>query len=439
MASQQANASYGMFGALGRFKELRQRILFVLFAIFVYRVFSHVPVPGIDPVRLAEMFDRQSGTILDMFNMFSGGALQRLSVVALGVMPYITASIIVQLFSMIEPRLKELRKEGEQGKRKITQYTRYLTLVFASVQSIGIALLLENQGVVLDPGISFRIGAVVSLVTGSMFLMWLGEQMTERGVGNGISLLIFASIVSGLPGALGGMFELARNGELSILGLVFLLLLMAGVTWAVVFIEKGQRRITVNYPKRQVGRKQYAEQSSYLPLKLNMSGVIPPIFATSLVLFPSTVARWLGDSTEYLSWLKNFAGKIAPGEPLYVAFYAVGIIFFCFFYTALVFDSKETADTLKKQGAFVPGLRPGQQTMEFVDAVITRLTVAGAIYVTTVCLLPEFLTLRFNVPFYFGGTSLLIIVVVIMDFIAQIQAHLFSHQYESLSLRKRRR
>lgn len=421
----------GGLAGLGKLKELRQRLLFVLGALFVFRICTHIPVPGIDPEALARMFDQQSGTILDMFNMFSGGALSRLSVVALGIMPYISASIIMQLLSFIDPRLKQLRKEGEIGRRKITQYTRYGTVILATFQAIGVAIALEGQNVVMNPGLSFRLTAVVSLVTGTMFLMWLGEQITERGVGNGISLIIFAGIVAGLPAAVGGTLELSRTGEMHLLAVIGLFALAIVVTGFVVFVERGQRRITVNYAKRQIGRKMYAGQSSHLPLKLNMSGVIPPIFASSIILFPATLAGWFGQG-EGMRWLQDVSNMMSPGQPIYVLMYAAFIIFFCFFYTAIVFDPRETADNLKKSGAFVPGMRPGEQTAQYLDSVLTRLTMAGAIYITFVCLLPEFLILRFNVPFYFGGTSLLIIVVVVMDFISQVQAHLMSHQYDGL-------
>ncbi|HSR62028.1 MAG TPA: preprotein translocase subunit SecY [Gammaproteobacteria bacterium] len=421
----------GGLAGLGKLKELRQRLLFVLGALFVFRICTHIPVPGIDPEALARMFDQQSGTILDMFNMFSGGALSRLSVVALGIMPYISASIIMQLLSFIDPRLKQLRKEGEIGRRKITQYTRYGTVILATFQAIGVAIALEGQNVVMNPGLSFRLTAVVSLVTGTMFLMWLGEQITERGVGNGISLIIFAGIVAGLPAAVGGTLELSRTGEMHLLAVIGLFALAIVVTGFVVFVERGQRRITVNYAKRQIGRKMYAGQSSHLPLKLNMSGVIPPIFASSIILFPATLAGWFGQG-KGMRWLQDVSNMMSPGQPIYVLMYAAFIIFFCFFYTAIVFDPRETADNLKKSGAFVPGMRPGEQTAQYLDSVLTRLTMAGAIYITFVCLLPEFLILRFNVPFYFGGTSLLIIVVVVMDFISQVQAHLMSHQYDGL-------
>jgi preprotein translocase subunit SecY len=426
----------GGASGLGQLKELRQRLLFVLLALFVYRISSHIPVPGINPVALADLFEQQQGTILDMFNMFSGGALSRFSVVALGIMPYISASIIMQLLSVVEPKLKQLKKEGESGRRKITQYTRYGTVVLATFQAFGVAVALEGQqanglAVVMDPGIGFRVVAVSTLVTGTMFLMWLGEQITERGIGNGISMIIFAGIVAGLPSAIGGTIELSRTGEMHLLAVFGLFALAIAVTAFVVFVERGQRRITVNYAKRQVGRKMYGGQASHLPLKLNMAGVIPPIFASSLILFPATIAGWFGQG-EGMRWLQDIATTLSPGQPIYVLCYAAGIIFFCFFYTAMVFDPRETADNLKKSGAFIPGMRPGEQTANYLDKVLTKLTLAGAVYITFVCLLPEFLILKFNVPFYFGGTSLLIIVVVVMDFMSQMQAHLMSHQYEGL-------
>ena len=426
----------GGLAGLGQLKELRQRLFFVLIALFVFRVATHIPVPGINPIALAELFNQQRGTILDMFNMFSGGALERFSVVALGIMPYISASIIMQLLSVVDPKLKQLKKEGESGRRKITQYTRYGTVFLATFQAFGVAIALEGQqasgqGVVMDPGIGFRVVAITTLVTGTMFLMWLGEQITERGVGNGISLIIFAGIVAGLPAAIGGTLELSRTGEMHLLAVFALFALAIVVTGFVVFVERGQRRITVNYAKRQVGRKMYGGQASHLPLKLNMAGVIPPIFASSLILFPATIAGWFSQS-EGMNWLKDFATTLSPGQPIYVLCYAAGIIFFCFFYTAMVFDPRETADNLKKSGAFIPGTRPGEQTASYLDKVLTKLTLAGAVYITLVCLLPEFLIVKFNVPFYFGGTSLLIIVVVVMDFMSQIQAHLMSHQYEGL-------
>lgn len=435
MSTPGANIA-GTLGGIGKLTELRRRLLFVLGALFVFRVGTHIPVPGIDPNALAALFEQQRGTILDMFNMFSGGALQRLSIFALGIMPYISASIIMQLMSVVVPTLEQLKKEGEAGRRKITQYTRYGTVALATFQAIGVATALQAQSaggmpVVIYPGIGFVFTAAVTLVTGTIFLMWLGEQVTERGVGNGISLIIFAGIVAGLPSALGGTMELARTGEMNALSVLFLLALAIAVTGFVVFVERGQRRITVNYAKRQQGRRMYAAQSSHLPLKLNMAGVIPPIFASSIILFPATLAGWFG-SGEGMGWLQDVAATLSPGQPLYVLLYAVAIIFFCFFYTALVFNSKDTAENLKKSGAFIPGIRPGEQTARYIDGVMTRLTMAGAIYITAVCLLPEFLIVYWNVPFYFGGTSLLIIVVVVMDFMAQVQAHLMSHQYDSL-------
>jgi preprotein translocase subunit SecY len=436
MAAPTTAAVPGGLGGLAQIKELRARVLFLLAALVVYRIATHVPVPGINPIALAELFRQQQGTILDLFNMFSGGALQRLSVCALGIMPYISASIIMQLMTFVEPKLKQLRKEGESGRRKITQYTRYGTVFLATFQALGVAIALEGQHagnlpVVMDPGIGFRIAAVTTLVTGTMFLMWLGEQITERGIGNGISMLIFAGIIAGLPRAIGGTLELSRTGEMHLLTVVALFALAIGVTALVIFVERGQRRITVNYAKRQVGRRMYGGQSSHLPLKLNMSGVIPPIFASSIILFPATVGSWFGQS-EGMSWLKDLSATLSPGQPLYVLLYTTGIVFFCFFYTAIVFDPRDTAENLKKSGALVPGMRPGEQTAQYLDGVLTRLTMAGAIYISLVCLLPEFLILKFNVPFYFGGTSLLIIVVVVMDFMAQVQAHLMSHQYEGL-------
>ena len=431
-ASAMANALSG-----GKLTELKQRLLFVLGALLVFRIGTHIPVPGIDPIALAKLFEQQRGTILDMFNMFSGGALQRFSVLALGIMPYISASIIVQLLTKVSPKLEQLSKEGAAGKRKITQYTRMGTLVLATFQAFGVAVMLESQvapgnlPVVIEPGMLFRLTTAITLVSGTMFLMWLGEQVTERGIGNGISLIIFAGIVAGLPAAIGGTLELARTGELSPILVLVLFALAVLVTAFVIYVERGQRRITVNYAKRQQGRKMYAAQSSHLPLKVNMAGVIPPIFASSIILFPATLGGWFG-SAEGMSWLQDISATLSPGQPLYVAFYAVAIIFFCFFYTALMFNPKETADNLKKSGAFVPGIRPGEQTARYIDGILGRLTLAGAVYITLVCLLPEFLILSWNVPFYFGGTSLLIIVVVVMDFMAQLQAHLMSHQYESL-------
>ena len=420
--------------SMGQLTELRHRLLFVLGAIIVYRIGTFIPVPGVDPAALAALFDQQKGTILDMFNMFSGGALKRASLFALGIMPYISASIIVQLMTSVVPKLDQLKKEGEAGRRKITQYTRYGTLALGTFQAIGIAVALQGQfgqGLVVQTGPGFVFTATVSLVTGTMFLMWLGEQITERGLGNGISLIIFAGIVAGLPAAFGQVVELISNGEMNALLGLFLFIMIVAVTGFVVFVERGQRRITVNYAKRQQGRKMFAAQSSHLPLKLNMSGVIPPIFASSIILFPTTLAQWAGN-TENMRWLQDIIAMVSPGEPLYMVAYAAGIIFFCFFYTALVFNSKETADNLKRSGAFIPGIRPGEQTARYIDKVMSRLTLAGALYITAVCLLPEFLRGSFNVPFYFGGTSLLIVVVVVMDFMAQVQAHVMSHQYEGL-------
>ena len=421
---------------LGQLTELRQRIFFLIGALVIYRVGTFIPVPGVNPAALAEFFSQQQGTILDMFNMFSGGALERASLLALGIMPYISASIIMQLMTAVVPKLEQLKKEGEAGRRKITQYTRYGTLVLATFQAIGISISLQGQAVsgmsyVVQTGPGFVFTATVSLVTGTMFLMWLGEQITERGLGNGISMIIFAGIVAGLPSAFGSVGELVRNGEMNALFALFMFMLALAVTAFVVFVERGQRRVTVNYAKRQQGRKMFAAQSSHLPLKLNMAGVIPPIFASSIILFPTTLAQWAG-SSEDLRWLQDIVAKLSPGEPIYVALYAAAIIFFCFFYTALVFNSRETADNLKRSGAFIPGIRPGEQTAKYIDGVMSRLTLAGAIYITAVCLLPEFLIVGWNVPFYFGGTSLLIVVVVVMDFMAQVQAHLMSHQYEGL-------
>jgi preprotein translocase subunit SecY len=428
-------SSAATLGKTGKYGDLKRRLIFLLLALVVYRVGTHVPVPGIDPDQLRQLFNSQQGGILGLFNMFSGGALSRFSVFALGIMPYISASIIFQMLTYVLPSLEALRKEGESGRRKITQYTRYATLGLALVQSYGIAMALQSQqGLVLSPGLMFIFICMVSLVTGTMFLMWLGEQITERGLGNGISILIFAGIVAGLPTAIGGLFELVRTGAIGPLAAIFIIALIVLVTAFVVFVERGQRKITVNYAKRQVGNKVYGGQSSHLPLKINMSGVIPPIFASSLILFPATLAGWFttGDATR---WIRDLAGALSPGQPLYILLYSGLIIFFCFFYTALVFNSKETADNLKKSGAFVPGIRPGDQTARHIDRILMRLTLAGALYITLVCLVPEFLNLRFSVPFYFGGTSLLIVVVVTMDFMSQVQAYLMTHQYESL-LRK---
>lgn len=420
----------------GRLEELRQRLLFLLGALFVYRVGSHIPIPGVDPKALAAMFASQGGSILDMVNMFSGGALKRLSIFALGIMPYISASIIMQLMTGVIPKLEQIKKEGESGRKKINQYTRYGTVFLASFQAVGVGLMLENQTssgipVVPNPGLQFIFVTAASLVSGTIFLMWLGEQVTERGVGNGISIIIFSGIVAGLPTALGGTLELARTGELSAFSVLMLFVIALGVTSLVVFVERGQRRISINYAKRQEGRKIYAAHKSFLPLKLNMSGVIPPIFASSIILFPATLAGWFGNN-EGLWWLQEVATTLSPGQPVYVLCYAAAIIFFCFFYAALVFNTNETAENLKKSGAVIPGVRPGQQTSNYIDGVMTRLTLVGAIYITLVCLLPEFLILYWNVPFYFGGTSLLIIVVVVMDFMSQIQTYIISHQYEGL-------
>jgi len=416
----------------GKFGDLRRRLTFLLLALVVYRLGAHIPVPGIDPEQLRQLFNSQSGGILNLFNMFSGGALSRFTVFALGIMPYISASIIMQLMTYVVPTLEALKKEGESGRRKITQYTRYGTLGLAVFQSLSIAIALEGSpGLVITPGFGFRMTAVVSLVAGTMFLMWLGEQITERGLGNGISILIFAGIAAGLPNAIGGLFELVRTGSMSIFASLFIITLVVFVTFAVVFVERGQRKILVNYAKRQVGNKVYGGQSSHLPLKLNMSGVIPPIFASSIILLPATVVGWFATG-EGMRWLKDISSALSPGQPIYVLLYAAMIVFFCFFYTALVFNSRETADNLKKSGAFVPGIRPGDQTAKYIDRILGRLTLAGAIYITAVCLLPEFLVLKYNVPFYFGGTSLLIIVVVTMDFWAQVQSYVMSQQYESL-------
>ena len=420
------------FGEMTRFAELRQRLFFLLGALIVYRIGTFIPTPGIDPVALARLFQDQQGTILDIFNMFSGGALERLSIFALGVMPYISASIIIQMMAVVVPQLAAIKKEGESGRRKLTQYTRYSTVLLAAVQGASAAVAFQNQNVVIAPGPQFVFVATMTLVAGTMFLMWLGEQITERGLGNGISMIILSGIVAGLPAAIGGTLELVRTGELNAaVGLVLFAMVIA-VTAFVVFVERGQRRIQVTYAKRQQGRRMYAGQSTHLPFKLNMSGVIPPIFASSLLLFPATIASWGGSASGNLSWLQNVAAGLTPGQPAHMVLYGGLIIFFAFFYTALVFNSRETAENLKKSGAFIPGIRPGQQTGEYIDRVLTRLTVWGALYVTIVCLLPEFLISRFSVPFYFGGTSLLIMVVVIMDFQAQVAAHLMSHQYEGL-------
>lgn len=432
----QANSGIGALAGAGRLTELRQRIFFVIMVLVVYRIGTFIPLPGIDVDVMKALFEQNSGGILGMVNMFSGGALSRMSLFALGVMPYISAAIIVQLLTAVVPSLEKLKKEGEAGRRKITQYTRYGTLGLGLVQALGVSIALQGQSVggsplVFAPGIAFVFVATLTLVSGTMLLVWLGEQITERGVGNGISLIIFAGIVAGLPSAIGGTAELVRTGELHVFTMLILGVLILAVTAFVVFVERGQRRITVNYARRQQGRGMAGQQSSHLPLKLNMAGVIPPIFASSIILFPATVGNWFGQQ-EGMGWLADLSNTLSPGQPLYVLFYAAAIIFFCFFYTALVFNARETADNLKRSGAFVPGIRPGEQTARYVDKVLTRLTFWGAMYITAVCLLPEFLILYWNVPFYFGGTSLLIIVIVLMDFMSQVQSHLVSHQYDSL-------
>jgi preprotein translocase subunit SecY len=417
------------------------RLWFLLGALVVYRIGAHIPVPGIDPTQLAQLFNRNQGGILGMFNMFSGGALSRFTVFALGIMPYISASIVMQLLSIVSPQMEQLKKEGEAGRRKITQYTRYGTVLLAVVQGFAIATTLESQaGLVIDPGMAFRLTTVVTLLTGTMFLMWLGEQITERGLGNGISIIIFAGIAAGLPSALAGLVQLVNTGSMHPVIAIVICIIAIAVTFFVVFVERGQRKILVNYAKRQVGNKIYGGQSSHLPLKLNMAGVIPPIFASSIILFPATITSWFANgsannASPVIVFLKDLAASMAPGEPIHALLYAVAIVFFCFFYTALVFNSKETADNLKKSGAFIPGIRPGEQTARYIDRILMRLTLAGAVYITLVCLLPEFLVARWKVPFYFGGTSLLIIVVVTMDFMAQVQNYVMSQQYESL-LRK---
>jgi preprotein translocase subunit SecY len=419
-------------GKAGKYGDLKKRLLFLLGALIVFRVGAHIPVPGIDPTKLAELFQSQQGGILGMFNMFSGGALSRFTIFALGIMPYISSSIIMQLMTAVSPQLEALRKEGQSGQRKITQYTRYATVFLALFQATGISIALESQpGLVMDPGLLFRFTTVTTLVTGTMFLMWLGEQVTERGLGNGISIIIFAGIAAGLPSSIAGLLELVRTGAMHPLSALLITAAVVFVTWAVCFIERGQRKILVNYAKRQVGNKIYGGQTSHLPFKLNMAGVIPPIFASSIILFPATLGTWFGDR-EGVYWLKDIAATLSPGQPIYVMLYAAAIVFFCFFYTALQYNPRETADNLKKSGAFVPGIRPGDQTSRYLEKILLRLTLAGAVYVTLVCLLPELLILRWNVPFYFGGTSLLIIVVVTMDFMAQVQAYVMTHQYESL-------
>ncbi|MEY3992005.1 MAG: Protein translocase subunit SecY [Pseudomonadota bacterium] len=419
-----------------KYGDLRRRLVFLLLALVVYRVGAHIPVPGIDPDELRKLFSGQQGGILSLFNMFSGGALSRFTVFALGIMPYISASIVMQLLTYVLPAFEQLKKEGEAGRRKITQYTRFGALGLAIFQSLGIAVALEaSAGLVISPGLGFRMTAVVSLTAGTMFLMWLGEQITERGLGNGISILIFAGIAAGLPQAMGGLFELVNTGAMGPLVALLVVAIVALVTYFVVFVERGQRKILVNYARRQVGNKVYGGQSSHLPLKLNMAGVIPPIFASSIILLPATIINWFSSGeTEnpVMRFFKDVASALTPGQPVYVMIYAAAIVFFCFFYTALVFNSRETADNLKKSGAFIPGIRPGDQTARYIDKILLRLTLVGAAYITFVCLLPEFLILKYNVPFYFGGTSLLIIVVVTMDFMAQVQNYLMSQQYESL-------
>ncbi|WP_026353323.1 preprotein translocase subunit SecY [Solimonas variicoloris] len=435
MAKTPGTAGGSMVPDLSKIGEVRNRLLFLLGAIIVFRVGSFIPVPGIDPVQLAALFNQSRGTILDMFNMFSGGALHRLSIFALGVMPYISASIIVQLMATVVPQLKELKKEGESGRRQITKYTRYGTLALAIFQSFGAALALQKSGVAINAGFGFLFVATVSLVTGTMFLMWLGEQITERGVGNGISMIIFAGIVAGFPRALGSTAQLVSEGSIGGFTVIAVLALIALVTWGVVFFERAQRRIPIHHARRQQGRKIFAAQTQHLPLKLNMSGVIPPIFASSIILFPASLVQFFGGDSGSAagSFLQKLANALSPGQPLYTLLYGLLIIFFCFFYTALVFDSRETADNLKKSGAFIPGVRPGAMTAKYIDTVLTRLTVVGSVYILVICLVPEILrSFVTSIPFYFGGTSLLITVVVVMDFMAQLQAHLMSHQYEGL-------
>jgi preprotein translocase subunit SecY len=427
-----ATSSAAQIAKTGKYGDLKRRLFFLLGALVVFRVGAHIPVPGIDPTALAELFRSQQGGILGLFNLFSGGALSRFTIFALGIMPYISASIIMQLLTVVSPQLEQLRKEGQAGQRKITQYTRYFTVVLALFQATGISIALEaQQGLVIDPGLMFRFVTVTTLVTGTMFLMWLGEQITERGLGNGISIIIFAGIAAGLPNGIGGLLELVRTGAMHPLTALLIAVTVVLVTWFVVFVERGQRKVLVNYAKRQIGNKVYGGQSSFLPFKLNMAGVIPPIFASSIILFPATLASWFG-SGEQATWLRDIAAALSPGQPVYVLLYASAIVFFTFFYVALQYNPKETADNLKKSGAFVPGIRPGEQTAKYLEKIMTRLTLAGALYLVLVCLLPEFLILRWNVPFYFGGTSLLIIVVVTMDFMSQVQAYVMTHQYESL-------
>ena len=434
--SKSTNNMTGGLGGLTKSVELRQRIIFVVLALMVFRLGSFITLPGIDPSVMKFLFEQQRGSILDMFNMFSGGSLSRMSLFALGVMPYISASIIIQMMTHVYAPLVQLRKEGERGRKKITKYTRYFTLVLAIMQSFGVSSALQNQNtgstiLVLDPGFTFVGIAVITLVTGTMFLVWLGEQITERGIGNGISILIFAGIVAGLPSAIGNTVELARNGELQGFTVMLIFLLVLLITAVVIYVERGQRKIPINYARKMQGRKMYAAQSSHLPLKINMAGVIPPILASARILFPATIASWGGIGNEG-GIVQTIALSLSPGQPLYILLYSFAIIFFCYFYTALVFNARETADNLKKTGAFIPGIRPGEQTAQYIDDITTKLTTIGAIYITSVCLLPEFLILYFNVPFYFGGTSLLIVVIVVMDLMAQIQSHLLSHQYEGM-------
>tara|TARA_Y100000590_G_scaffold169037_1_gene193355 strand:+ start:33184 stop:34533 length:1350 start_codon:yes stop_codon:yes gene_type:complete len=434
--SRKSNDITSGLDGLTKSREIRQRIFFVIFALIIFRLGSFITLPGIDPTIMKSIFDQQRGSILDMFNMFSGGALSRMSIFALGVMPYISASIIMQMMTHISAPLIQLRKEGERGRKKITKYTRYFTVILAFLQSFGVVTALQNQNtantqLVIDPGLSFFIIAVVTLVTGTMFLVWLGEQITERGIGNGISIIIFAGIVAGLPSAIGNTIDLARNGELQNFTVILIFLLALVITAFVIYIERGQRKIPINYARKVQGRKMYAAQSSYLPLKINMAGVIPPIFASAIILFPATIASWAGTGGEG-GVIQTLALTLSPGQPLYILLYSLAIIFFCYFYTALVFNARETADNLKKSGAFIPGIRPGDQTASYIDDITTKLTTVGAIYITSVCLLPEFLILYLNVPFYFGGTSLLIVVIVVMDLMAQIQSHLLSHQYEGM-------
>ncbi|MBH43947.1 MAG: preprotein translocase subunit SecY [Gammaproteobacteria bacterium] len=434
--SRKSNDITSGLDGLTKSREIRQRIFFVIFALIIFRLGSFITLPGIDPTIMKSIFDQQRGSILDMFNMFSGGALSRMSIFALGVMPYISASIIMQMMTHISAPLIQLRKEGERGRKKITKYTRYFTVILAFLQSFGVVTALQNQNtantqLVIDPGLSFFIIAVVTLVTGTMFLVWLGEQITERGIGNGISIIIFAGIVAGLPSAIGNTIDLARNGELQNFTVILIFLLALVITAFVIYIERGQRKIPINYARKVQGRKMYAAQSSYLPLKINMAGGIPPIFASAIILFPATIASWAGTGGEG-GVIQTLALTLSPGQPLYILLYSLAIIFFCYFYTALVFNARETADNLKKSGAFIPGIRPGDQTASYIDDITTKLTTVGAIYITSVCLLPEFLILYLNVPFYFGGTSLLIVVIVVMDLMAQIQSHLLSHQYEGM-------